>query len=902
MIIKNISLENFKSYAKSSLDLEKDITIILGQNGAGKSTILEAISFALFKDHKSNITDLIRKTSDERKLSKMEVRVTFTHNKYTYEVRRGKNKSQNISKFIKRDDEKIIDIITGDTAVTKEIEDELGLDKNSFVNAVYIKQGEITDLIDKNPADRKTLISKLLNLDNLKKSYELSKEIENKYNDEYNIIQGKLANEEDVQQKIEETKKTIEKTNKILEEEIEKKNKLNKEFEEIKEEKEEQTKTKSEIDKIQINIKEINNTIENLNSSKKKNEEHLNEINTKEEENNKIEKEIRNLPKYKELKEEYDKRNNIKESLKLVEKQIMEIQTLENNLKVNEKDYLKYTKNKEKTEEITNKIKEMEEEVQNYLRLVDKNKNDTNQKDKIINEMRDIIEKTNKIFNINFKGVNEIEVAYNDTLEKKDELSEKLNSKIRECELKKQELDSNIKNTRKSLKELEQTTDKCPICQSDISHEKHEELSKEYNDNIDNFEKEKRDISKKLNENEENLSAVIKEIDQIKSIEIEVLKEKENNRKEIMDIIRKEKEEIKNKDPLITEYNNLKEESETLKKINEKLYDNYVTYISSENSLKNKDKTVYIKEKEEKEVTLKEIENKLLKIQKLIPMTDNLLHKIKHLENLKVTYDQNCGAIKEKENIINNIKEVENNLTKEKNRIYNFNTEINNLSFDEKKYDEIIEEYTLIETKVKENLNNITKYETQVKEYNNNLEERNKQLEEFKQLKTEQKQIKQMIKFIKEIRVLYGKDGIQKVMREKVRPLIQNNATNIFKDFDFDYDSIRLDEEYNIKITKGDEEFDIKLLSGGEKIVIALALRLAIAQTLSKEKSEFMILDEPTVHLDDEHKEELVDSLRSTKIASQMLIVTHDSDLMNISSNIIEVHKNNGISSFKQEN
>ena len=50
-----------------------------------------------------------------------------------------------------------------------------------------------------------------------------------------------------------------------------------------------------------------------------------------------------------------------------------------------------------------------------------------------------------------------------------------------------------------SLKELENTEDTCPICQSPISHEKHEELSEKYKNDINNFEKRK-SISEKLNE------------------------------------------------------------------------------------------------------------------------------------------------------------------------------------------------------------------------------------------------------------------------------------------------------------------------------------------------------------------------------------------------------------------
>mgnify|MGYP000760429362 CR=1 FL=1 len=49
MIFTKLTLNNFKSYGHEVIKFGDGITVIVGENGAGKSTILEAISFALFK-------------------------------------------------------------------------------------------------------------------------------------------------------------------------------------------------------------------------------------------------------------------------------------------------------------------------------------------------------------------------------------------------------------------------------------------------------------------------------------------------------------------------------------------------------------------------------------------------------------------------------------------------------------------------------------------------------------------------------------------------------------------------------------------------------------------------------------------------------------------------------------
>ena len=53
-------------------------------------------------------------------------------------------------------------------------------------------------------------------------------------------------------------------------------------------------------------------------------------------------------------------------------------------------------------------------------------------------------------------------------------------------------------------------------------------------------------------------------------------------------------------------------------------------------------------------------------------------------------------------------------------------------------------------------------------------------------------------------------------------------------------------------------EIDMDSLSGGERVAVALALRLVIAYMMGTNKLDFIILDEPTTHLDEERRKSLV--------------------------------------------
>src|SRR3954469_25738529 len=60
MLILTVDLENVKSYEKAQVSFSPGVNAIVGHNGAGKSTILEAIGFTLFDALDYNQNEFIR--------------------------------------------------------------------------------------------------------------------------------------------------------------------------------------------------------------------------------------------------------------------------------------------------------------------------------------------------------------------------------------------------------------------------------------------------------------------------------------------------------------------------------------------------------------------------------------------------------------------------------------------------------------------------------------------------------------------------------------------------------------------------------------------------------------------------------------------------------------------------
>jgi exonuclease SbcC len=150
------------------------------------------------------------------------------------------------------------------------------------------------------------------------------------------------------------------------------------------------------------------------------------------------------------------------------------------------------------------------------------------------------------------------------------------------------------------------------------------------------------------------------------------------------------------------------------------------------------------------------------------------------------------------------------------------------------------------------------------------------------------------------IRDAYGKDGIQKMIRARAKPLLEKSTRDLFERFNLAYSDIKIDDDYNISVLGPSGEQDIDQISGGERVALAIALRLAIAKVLSG-KIETVIMDEPTTHLDEERRKELVNILNSFfkeggRIIPQMIIITHHREIEDVADVIYSIEKKEGYS------
>jgi len=170
MIPLRLVLKNFLSYREATLNFEGLHTAcICGANGAGKSSLLEAIAWAIWGESRATSEDDVIHLGAAEAL----VDFTFIHNQQTYRILRSRQRSQSTTLEF----QVAVNAAQASTplqfrsltakgvrATQQLILDHLRLDYETFVNSAYLRQGRADEFMLKRPNERKQILADLLKL------------------------------------------------------------------------------------------------------------------------------------------------------------------------------------------------------------------------------------------------------------------------------------------------------------------------------------------------------------------------------------------------------------------------------------------------------------------------------------------------------------------------------------------------------------------------------------------------------------------------------------------------------------------------------------------------------------------------------------------------------------------
>ncbi len=198
MKINSLKIKNFKQYEECSISFPEGLTGLVGKNGAGKSTIFEAIYMALYGKYKFN-KDKMR--NDNAKTNEaVEIELSFQDNYDNYRIKRkfsGSNLTPSAELFINDDN---VACSFGSNEVTKKITKLLKIDSKNFKNSFFSEQKEVTALLDMKGNERHVQFRKMLGLQKLDKLEDRIKEKKNETDKELIALQKILLTDAQIEQ------------------------------------------------------------------------------------------------------------------------------------------------------------------------------------------------------------------------------------------------------------------------------------------------------------------------------------------------------------------------------------------------------------------------------------------------------------------------------------------------------------------------------------------------------------------------------------------------------------------------------------------------------------------------------------------------------------------------------
>lgn len=167
MIIRSLKLKNYRRFRELDLDLPENIIGIIGANGAGKTTIVEAIGWCLYgnrirRTDKQDIRSQCCDTADP-----CAVELVFNCGDHEYRIVRqlkGKTAIIEAAIYLNANSEPVA---VQERGVNDYVEQLLNLDYKSFFISVFAKQRDLAALSTLQPEERRKSIARLINIESI---------------------------------------------------------------------------------------------------------------------------------------------------------------------------------------------------------------------------------------------------------------------------------------------------------------------------------------------------------------------------------------------------------------------------------------------------------------------------------------------------------------------------------------------------------------------------------------------------------------------------------------------------------------------------------------------------------------------------------------------------------------
>lgn len=877
ILLRELQIKNFRSHSDSRIEFDTGINLIAGRNGAGKSSILEAIlvSFYGLKPAGLRKNDLVRINSSGYSLT-----LTFYLNGEKITISRKSNGEAVLTGK---------EVIEGDSNITEWIEKHI-CPAHVFTGAIYVRQGEIDSII-RDDESRERIIKQITRIEDYENAWRNLGTVIKMLEKEKDRLKEFLRQEEEIRKRKEAKENEIDKTKREI-----------KELENLEE------RLSEELERLKKRLNELEDYKSKLELLKKQENQHLQERRGLEERLKGLEKQLEEVNfrilELEKMAKEAEKLKPEAERFLALEKLLSEINREIKDLERKEKGLVeklaeirtqirKSEEDGSKLEEVKRKIEELENELLKF-----------ESSHKLLEGLRGKIERLQSLkAKLDEKNLtaDKIEKMYS-LVSKAREEEKEITEKLKKLIAKKSSLLTRGKQLKKAVEDLKSAEGSCPVCGRELDDDHRRRILLEYREEM-------RKIAEELaraEDFEKTLKGKLEEIERTLAMQEAVLK------------YRQMVEEIKGLEKELSAHDieKLSAESEEYKRIKEKL-----------DGLKGQEKVLSVSANKLDELRiqhrkieelLKELENKKLDFYRKLREEgfgnlEELEREVRSLRDYHNRWLQLKDSDKRLEDEIRRRGALEKEISETKIRFDEVDEKLKTLKaqiedilgvYSEDEHRKLNEEYLRISKELsglksrvealRENLQTAERDLNFLKEQLARMDEYRRRVEVFEKV---------AIPELTEIRDKFRK--YKNLIAESSMREVERYASEIFEELtEGKYSGIRLKkvtergkERLRVFVLYQGEEREIGFLSGGELIALGLAFRLALSMFMIRGRVPLLILDEPTPFLDEERRRKLVDvTTNYLRKIPQVIIVSHDDELKDAADRVIFVDSQGGVS------
>ena len=201
MIIKKLKLENYRRFRSLDLELPENLIGIIGSNGVGKTTLVEAMGWVLYgnKIRRSDKQDVKSQFSSNDDVCNVEMVFSIGGHEYRV-IRKLRGKTAVTEAAIYRDGNLKPEAVQ-EKGVNDYIENLINLDYKSFFASVFARQRELAALSVLQPEERKRSIARLINIDQIDRARVQIRTDKNSKEDTKKGLEIRLQGEQELKKK-----------------------------------------------------------------------------------------------------------------------------------------------------------------------------------------------------------------------------------------------------------------------------------------------------------------------------------------------------------------------------------------------------------------------------------------------------------------------------------------------------------------------------------------------------------------------------------------------------------------------------------------------------------------------------------------------------------------------------